>query len=133
MFRVFPFGHTFNNFSVITELRITLPAAPPPQKPYRPPSVSGWPASSHGPAHLAEVSFDRGKQGKLRIFGQNCPTGIDRLRHKVSDHVDGDGRLLFEQIVKMDLEGIVCKRKDSLYRVTKTALTLLDQGQKSPL
>jgi ATP-dependent DNA ligase len=26
--------------------------------------------------------------------------------------------LLFEQIVKMDLEGIVCKRKDSPYKVT---------------
>jgi len=30
-----------------------------------------------------------------------------------------DGRLLFEQIVAMDLEGIVCKRKDSLYKVTE--------------
>jgi len=27
--------------------------------------------------------------------------------------------LLFDQIVKMDLEGIVCKRKDSLYKVTE--------------
>jgi bifunctional non-homologous end joining protein LigD len=34
------------------------------------------------------------------------------------DHVEGDGRLLFEQIVAMDLEGIVCKRKDSPYKVT---------------
>lgn len=34
------------------------------------------------------------------------------------DHVDGEGRLLFEEIVKMDLEGIVCKRKDSPYKVT---------------
>jgi len=31
----------------------------------------------------------------------------------------GDGRLLFEQIVAMDLEGIVCKRKDSPYKVTE--------------
>ena len=29
------------------------------------------------------------------------------------------GRLLFEQIVKMDLEGMVCKRKSSPYRVTE--------------
>jgi ATP-dependent DNA ligase len=35
------------------------------------------------------------------------------------DHVESDGRLLFEQIVKMDLEGIVCKRKDSPYKVTE--------------
>jgi hypothetical protein len=27
--------------------------------------------------------------------------------------------MLFEQIVKMDLEGIVCKRKDSPYKVTE--------------
>ena len=27
------------------------------------------------------------------------------------DHIENDGRLLFEQIVKMDLEGMVCKRK----------------------
>jgi bifunctional non-homologous end joining protein LigD len=34
------------------------------------------------------------------------------------DHVEADGRLLFQQIVRMDLEGIVCKRKDSPYKVT---------------
>jgi len=34
-------------------------------------------------------------------------------------HVEGDGRLLFEQIVKMDLEGIVCKQKYSPYKVTE--------------
>jgi hypothetical protein len=33
--------------------------------------------------------------------------------------VENDGSLLFEQIVKMDLEGMVCKRKDSPYRVTE--------------
>jgi hypothetical protein len=32
------------------------------------------------------------------------------------DRVENDGRLLFEQIVKMDLEGMVCKRKGSPYR-----------------
>jgi ATP-dependent DNA ligase len=35
------------------------------------------------------------------------------------DHVKSDGRLLFEEVVKMDLEGIVCKRKDSPYKVTE--------------
>src|SRR5262245_14675 len=40
------------------------------------------------------------------------------------DHVEGDGRLLFQQIVKMDLEGIVCKRKDSPYKVTTTSIIL---------
>jgi bifunctional non-homologous end joining protein LigD len=42
-----------------------------------------------------------------------------RARMFYLDHVEGDGRLLFEQIVKMDLEGIVCKRKDSPYKVTE--------------
>ena len=46
------------------------------------------------------------------------------MRRKASrilylDHIEGDGRLLFEQIVAMDLEGIVCKRKDSPYKVTE--------------
>jgi len=27
--------------------------------------------------------------------------------------------LLFEKIVRMDLESIVCKRKDSVYKVTE--------------
>ena len=38
------------------------------------------------------------------------------------DHVESDGRLLFEQIVKMDFDGIVCKRKDSPYKVTEMPL-----------
>jgi bifunctional non-homologous end joining protein LigD len=42
-----------------------------------------------------------------------------RTRIVYLDHVEGDGRLLFEQIVKMDLEGIVCKRTDSPYKVTE--------------
>jgi bifunctional non-homologous end joining protein LigD len=42
-----------------------------------------------------------------------------RSRILYLDHVEDDGRLLFEKIVKMDLEGIVCKRKDSPYKVTE--------------
>jgi bifunctional non-homologous end joining protein LigD len=42
-----------------------------------------------------------------------------RARMFYLDHVESDGRLLFEQVVKMDLEGIVCKRKDSPYKVTE--------------
>jgi ATP-dependent DNA ligase len=30
-----------------------------------------------------------------------------------------NGVLLFEEIVKMDLEGVVCKRKDSPYKATE--------------
>jgi len=43
----------------------------------------------------------------------------DRSRVLYLDHVKDDGRLLFEQIIKRDLEGIVCKRKDSPYKVTE--------------
>jgi ATP-dependent DNA ligase len=47
-----------------------------------------------------------------------------RIRRKRSrllylSHVEADGCLLFEEIVKMDLEGIVCKRKDSPYKATE--------------
>jgi len=45
----------------------------------------------------------------------------------------GDGRLLFEQIVEMDLEGIVCKRKDSPYKVTEKPFAILDQSEKLAL
>jgi|SRR5579883_435710 len=41
-----------------------------------------------------------------------------RARVLYLDHVAGDGTLLFEQVVRMDLEGIVCKRKDSPSKVT---------------
>jgi bifunctional non-homologous end joining protein LigD len=41
-----------------------------------------------------------------------------RARLLYLDHVEADGCILFEEIVKMDLEGIVCKRKDSPYKVT---------------
>ena len=48
---------------------------------------------------------------------------VTRKRSRILylDHVEGDGRLLFEQIVAMDLEGIVGKRKDSPYKVTEKA------------
>jgi bifunctional non-homologous end joining protein LigD len=35
------------------------------------------------------------------------------------DHVETDGVRLFEEVVKMDLEGIVCKRKNSAYKATE--------------
>ncbi len=44
-----------------------------------------------------------------------------RSRILYLDHVETDGCLLFEQVVKMDLEGMVAKRKDSPYKVTEKA------------
>jgi ATP-dependent DNA ligase len=57
---------------------------------------------------------------ELKIDGFRALAHIDWKRSRILylDHVEGDGRLLFEQIVRMDLEGIVCKRKDSPYKVT---------------
>jgi len=45
--------------------------------------------------------------------------GRRRSRILYLDHVENDGKLLFEQIVKLDLEGMVCKRKSSPYRATE--------------
>src|SRR5262249_40865609 len=42
-----------------------------------------------------------------------------RSRIVYLDHVESNGRLLFDEVVKMDLEGIVCKRKNSPYKVTE--------------
>jgi len=42
-----------------------------------------------------------------------------RTRILYLDHVEAAGCLVFEEIIKMDLEGMVCKRKDSPYKVTE--------------
>ena len=55
----------------------------------------------------------------LRSWGVSELLRRKRSRILHLDLVESDGRLLFEQIVKMDLEGIVCKRKDSPYKVTE--------------
>jgi bifunctional non-homologous end joining protein LigD len=74
------------------------------------------------------IAFDllylNGKDLRTLPLIQRKATLRKLLRRKRSrilylDHVQGDGRLLFDQIVAMDLEGIVCKRKDSPYKVTE--------------
>jgi bifunctional non-homologous end joining protein LigD len=42
-----------------------------------------------------------------------------RARMFYLDHVEVGGRLVCEQIVKMDPEGVVCKQKNSPYKVTE--------------
>jgi hypothetical protein len=42
-----------------------------------------------------------------------------RSRVLYLDHVESDGVLLFEQVVKIDLEGVVYKRKHSAYKATE--------------
>ena len=56
-------------------------------------------------------------QANCACSAHDTPTmDVDRILYL--DHVKADGCLLFEEIVKMDLGGIVCKRKDSPYKVT---------------
>ena len=73
------------------------------------------------------IAFDllylNGKDLRLLPLIERKLTLKKLLRQKRSrilylDHVEADGRLLFEEVVKMDLEGIVCKRKNSPYKVT---------------
>jgi hypothetical protein len=53
------------------------------------------------------------------ILDAKCPNCRQEITEKtLIAHVEADGCLLFEEVVKMDLEGIVCKRKDSPYKVT---------------
>src|SRR5262245_17764145 len=42
-----------------------------------------------------------------------------RSRILYLDHIERDGRLLFDEIVQMDLEGIVCKQRSSPYKATE--------------
>src|SRR5262245_8177330 len=46
---------------------------------------------------------------------------LSRKRSRILylDHVENSGRLPFEQIVRMNLEGMVRKRKNSPYRATE--------------
>jgi hypothetical protein len=43
----------------------------------------------------------------------------NRSRILYVDHIEKHGQRLFEKVCELDLEGIVAKRKDSLYRATE--------------
>jgi bifunctional non-homologous end joining protein LigD len=73
------------------------------------------------------IAFDllylNGKDLRLQPLIQRKAMLKKLLRRRRSrllylDHVEAHGCLLFEKIVKMDLEGVVAKRKDSPYKVT---------------
>jgi bifunctional non-homologous end joining protein LigD len=51
-----------------------------------------------------------------------------RLRILYLDHVERRRRLLFEQIVAMDLEGILCKKEGFTIQSDGEAIALLDQS-----
>ena len=84
-----------------------------------------------------QMSVARPKLGALGFSTDGgsiwCLLGRKRSRILYLDHVEGDGRLLFEQIVKMDLEGIVCKRKDSPCKVSEKPSRHWIKGQEFPL
>jgi bifunctional non-homologous end joining protein LigD len=69
--------------------------------------------SALAPDDLRELPLIERKRQLRKLLGRR------RSRILYLDHVENDGKLLFEQIVKMDLEGMVCKRKNSPYRVTE--------------
>jgi hypothetical protein len=73
---------------------------------------------------FADAAIDRKTTSLKKLLRRK------RSRILYLDHVEGDGRLLFGQIVAMDLEGIVCKRKDSPYKITEKPSRYLDQGQE---
>jgi hypothetical protein len=55
-----------------------------------------------------------------RVAPVSCTLiGRKRARMFYLDHVESDGCFLFEQVLRMDLEGIVCNRNDSPYKVTE--------------
>jgi bifunctional non-homologous end joining protein LigD len=71
-----------------------------------------------------DLLFLNGKDLRMLPLLERKATLKKLLRRRRSrilylDLVDSAGRLLFEQIVAMDLEGIVCKRKDSPYKATE--------------
>jgi hypothetical protein len=62
--------------------------------------------------------------GTLLCVWISVKESLKLLRRKRSrilylDHVENNGRRLFAQIVRIDLEGMVAKRKNSPYRVTE--------------
>jgi ATP-dependent DNA ligase len=69
--------------------------------------------SALAPNDLRELPLIERKRQLRKLLGRR------RSRILYLDHVENDGKLLFEQIVKMNLEGMVCKRKNSPYRVTE--------------
>ena len=80
--------------------------------------------SGSGRAFSFDLLYLNGKDQRVLPLLERKAMLKKLLRRKRSrilyrDHVEADGCLLYEEIVKMDLEGIVCKRKDSPYKVTE--------------
>ena len=74
--------------------------------------------------HRFDLLFLNGKDLRALPLIERKAALRKLLRRKRSrilylDHIEHDGRLLFDQIVKMDLEGIVCKQRNSPYKVTE--------------
>jgi len=67
-----PLAHAIG-FEEITEVKITLPGAQSSSKALQATQRIGLASFASGPSHLAEVTFDAGKQGRLRDFRPELP------------------------------------------------------------
>ena len=75
---------------------------------------------------LRELPLAKRRAMLARLL-RRAPDGI-----QFSEHGD-DGSLLFEQVCKMGLEGIVSKRRDSVYRSGRSRLWLETRNPASPV
>ncbi len=76
-------------------------------------------------ADLRELPLAKRRAMLARLL-RRAPDGI-----QFSEHGD-DGSLLFEQVCRMGLEGIVSKRRDSVYRSGRSRLWLETRNPASP-
>jgi bifunctional non-homologous end joining protein LigD len=67
---------------------------------------------------LIELNGDDLRRETLEVRKATLATVLARVGHGIwfDDHIEGDGQSVFRHACKLGLEGIVSKRKDSLYR-----------------
>jgi bifunctional non-homologous end joining protein LigD len=67
---------------------------------------------------LIELNGDDLRRETLEVRKATLATVLTGASHGIwyNDHVEGDGQTVFRHACKLGLEGIVSKRKDSLYR-----------------
>ena len=61
-----------------------------------------------------------GRKEALRRILRKAP----RARIRYTEHIAAEGERLFSQVEAMQLEGMVCKRKDSVYAFARSKLWL---------
>jgi bifunctional non-homologous end joining protein LigD len=68
--------------------------------------------------YLIELNGDDLRRETLEVRKATLATVLERVGHGIwfNDHIEDDGQTVFRHACKLGLEGIVSKRKDSLYR-----------------